>query len=691
MKSIWLILLSGLLPLGLFAQINPENISIARDQWGVPHIFAKSDPEVAYGFGWATCEDDFLTVQQQLLPIKGLMGLVYGKDGAILDVAVKMLGAHEIVEEKYETDLAPDFRKYLEAYCQGVNAYARNHPEEVLHKKLFPAEGKDIITTYVVGMAMNSGVVKELEAILKGKIKPLAENQGMGSNAFAISRKRTTDGKTYLAINSHQPLEGPNSWYEAHLCSEEGLNILGGAFAGGPVIHHGVNPNLGWAHTFNYPDLADVYQLTMHPEEENLYRFDGEWLKLKKCSAKGRVRLFNLIRVGKKQEFFESIYGLTLKTEQGVFALRFPANRDIRAAEQWYRMDKATNLEEFKAALSIRGIISVNLVYADREDHLMYMSFARAPVRNPDFNWKQTLPGDTSATLWTDKYYPIDSLPHVIDPESGFVYNCNHSPFLSTAEADNPPLSSVPSTIGFQGPEVLTNRAVRLKYLIDQQDHISYEDFKRIKYDRAYHTPLESAPKLEPVFHLNPVTYPGIAETINLLKSWDRETRPESEAASAFILILRHVQKKITYSSSYREGDEINEALLVEAIKKADEYLLQHFGKKSVPLSELQRHVRGDMNLPVSGGPDVLAALSASPQPDGRLYSRAGDSYISLVRFSDEGVEIETVNAYGASTKADSPHFTDQMEMYANRQLKKMTLDKEEVLTHAVRIYHPGQ
>jgi len=285
--------------------------------------------------------------------------------------------------------------------------------------------------------------------------------------------------------------------------------------------------------------------------------------------------------------------------------------------------------------------------------------------------------------------YPLDSLPHVLDPASGYVYNCNHTPFLSSAIEDNPKLSSVPATMGFQQPESLTNRAVRFYELFNELDKVSYEDFKRIKYDRAYHTPLKSAPKLEVIFHLNSEKYPEIKESIELLSSWNREAVIESEAAALFNLSVSFIKRKIKNPAHFREGEKLNEALIVEAIKYARNYCIQYFGSAHVQLKTLQRHTRGKVDLPVSGGTDVLAALSASKQEDGTLRARAGDSYIQLARFSKDGVEIESVHAYGASAKPDSPHYTDQMQMYVDRKLKTMTLNKEEVMKSAKRVYHP--
>lgn len=679
------ILLTGILS----AQINPENITIVRDSWGIPHIYAPTDAEVAYGFAWATAEDDFKTMQEQMLPIQGLMGQVSGKQGAIFDVAVHIIGANEIVEERYDQDVSPDFKKILEAYAAGVNAYAAKYPKEVLHKKLFPIEAKDLLKGYVLGMTLMSNVDKSLNAIMRGKLQTTQPVASRGSNAFAVSKKRTTDGKTYLAINSHQPLEGLNSWYEAHLCSEEGWNIHGATFAGGVSIFLGANEHLGWAHTVNYPDLADIYQLSMHPEKKHHYRFDGEWLELAPYHTKARIKLLGFLKIGAKQKFYKSKYGVTLETDQGFFALRFPANLNIKAAEQWYRMNKARNYEEFRKALDMRGIICTNIVYADKEDHIYYLSNGRFPKRNPAYDWQGVLPGDTSATLWKQDYYPIDSLAQVLDPPSGYVFNANHTPFYSSGPGDSPQPDEVSTTMGYEAPEILTNRGVRLGALLETNPKMDYEKFKEIKFDRAYHKPLKNAPKLEAIFHLEAAQYPALAESINLLHNWNRIADDESEAASIFTLALQYLAKNVKKKESYRKGDELNEAMLIAAIQHAQDHLNTYFSTNKVPLSTLQRHTRGDINLPYGGGRDVLAAVSSEAYENGRIRARAGDSFIQLVRFSENGPEIECINAYGASAKAESPHFTDQMEWFTQQKLRPVTLDKAKIMASAKKIYHP--
>mgnify|MGYP000162106588 FL=1 len=169
-------------------------------------------------------------------------------------------------KKKYEASVTGDFKKYLESFVDGLNTYAKLNPDKILLDEIFPLKGSDIITGYLLGNLEVSHAGQDLMKILDGTIiKDLKSDVPKGSNAFAFSKNKTTDGKTYLAVNSHQPLEGWYSWYEVHLISDEGLNILGGTFAGGICIFHGANENLGWAHTVNHADFSDVYQLEMHP------------------------------------------------------------------------------------------------------------------------------------------------------------------------------------------------------------------------------------------------------------------------------------------------------------------------------------------------------------------------------------------------------------------------------------------
>jgi acyl-homoserine-lactone acylase len=462
------------------AQINPSKIDIIRDKYGVPHIFGKTDPEVAYGLAWAHAEDDFETIQQSLMAGKAMLAQYQGKKGASIDYIVHLLRIPELVEERYETDLAPDFKKLLEGYSAGLNAYAAKHPKEVLLKKIFPVTPKDMVQYSVLQLCVLSGADKALAAIFGGTV-PLLENyKTQGSNAFAFNSNKTTDGKVYLAINAHQPLEGPVAFYEAHLSSEEGWNILGANFPGAPSILHGVNEHLGWAHTVNDPDKLDVYQLEINQDKKTQYKFDGKWETLEEKVAPLKVKIAGL-KINIKKKAYWSKYGPTIITDRGTFSIRMPAQMDIRGLEQWYRFNKAKNFTEFKAAVNMKAIPGYNIVYADKYDTIYYISNGRIPVRDKNYNWKITLPGNTSATLW-NQLHPIDALPQVLQPKSGFVYNTNHSPFHSTEGSENPRVTDI--TMGYETLE--NNRSKRFEEMLKPLNKVNYEDFKRIKFSRQF-------------------------------------------------------------------------------------------------------------------------------------------------------------------------------------------------------------
>lgn len=667
-------------------------IKIARDAWGVPHIMAKTDAEVAYGLAWAECEDDFKTLQELMAVCKGMLGEIKGKDGIVADFAIKFMGLQEIAQEKYEKEVTGKFKTYLESFVAGVNAYATLHPNKVILKELFPVKEEDIITGYLLGNLEVSHAGKDLMKIMNGTIlKDLQQEAPKGSNAIAISKEKTSDGKTYLAINSHQPLEGWYSWYEAHLISEEGMNILGGTFAGGICIFHGVNEHLGWAHTVNHADFSDVYQLKMHPTKENWYQFNGEWLELKEKNYKAWLKVTGPIKIPITKTIYESVYGPTFKTENGVFAWRFMVGKTIKMAEQWYWMSKARNFHEFQKALSMRGLTSLNVVYADKEDNIYFLSNGRFPYRNPNYNWQKVLPGDTTATLWDDRIIPLDSLPQVLNPTSGWVFNTNNTPFSASASFDNPKETLLNQQMGYQNTGLENNRSSRFLELIAQYDTLSYSDFKRIKYDMQYPSKLTmpTATNLELLLQLNAKDYPKIADAIMMLKDWDRNTDVNNTTAPLFILTWMHLdtQRKVE-QKNVRHGT-ITEAEVVAAITKAREEILEQYRKLKIPLGVLQRHSRGKVDLPVGGGPDVLAALYTKKMKDGKYRAYAGESYIAMVRFGKGGVEIETVNAYGANANSGDIHSTSQMKMYTQQDLKKMTLDKAKVLAEAVKIYSP--
>jgi acyl-homoserine-lactone acylase len=669
-------------------QIDPSQINIVRDVYGVPHIFAKTDPEVAYGLAWAHAEDDFETIQKTLLASKSMLGLYTGRDGAKVDYFVHLLRIRELISDKYETDISDTFKKVLLGYCQGLNAFARAHPKEVLVKKSFPATPQDLIAYSIIQLAVGCGVDAELKKIFLGTIPSAIELEPEGSNAFAFNSKKTADGNVYLAINTHHPLEGQVAWYEAHLCSEEGWNIVGALFPGAPVIFTGVNNYLGWTHTVNHPDRLDVYQLEMNPDNNLQYKVDGAWHMLNETTVKLKVKVpgFNL---HVKRKIYGSIYGPTVISDKGVFAIRTGGIMDIRGLEQWYWMNKATNFHQFKAALKMESLPSYNIVYGDRYDTIYYISNGRIPVRNPGYDWKGTLPGNTSRTLWKD-FYHLEDLPQIVNPPSGYVYNANHAPFNATSAAFNIRKENYDANMGFETHD--NNRSVRVmeymeKFSTDRAGgKINFEDFKQMKYDVQLPKKLSFPVDIDALFMLDEKNNQGIAELITTLKKWDRKGTIDSEGAAVFDIFFYYVAEKYERDPDFKL---MTAEMCVKALEYVKQYLIDNFGTTHVTLGEYQRLERGDKSLPLPGLPDVLAAMYSTPSENGRVKGTIGDCYIGLIKFTPKGPQIETVNAFGASNRKGSPHYDDQMALFQKQQTKKMTLSTEQVYREGKIVYHP--
>lgn len=661
--------------------IDPGKIDIVRDSFGVPHIFAKTDPEVAYGLAWASAEDDFKSLQEVVLPAKGLMGKVMGKAGAAGDYAFALFRCKEITEEKWNS-LSTEFIQLINGYIQGLNAYAKAHPDEVLIKKIFPVTTKEYIASSVLALTVFNGADEAMRRIFSNTLWTLPDMNLKGSNAIAVHPVKTTTGDAFLVINAHQPNTGPQAFYEAHVCSEQGWNALGGLLAGGTSILHGVNEYMGWAHTVNYCDRMDVFQLEMNPENSMQYKFDSEWITLEKKTVKLKIKG---IPVTVKRSVYWSKYGATMKNKQGFFSIRLGANLKIGALEEWYKINKVKTFTEFAKAISSLELSMFNITYADKYDTIFYINNALMPVRDTAkiYNWKRTLPGNTSKTLWT-KFRNINELPQYINPKSGFLFNTNHSPFLATGHQDNLKESLFPKTDGWETWH--NNRSARLLELFPQSNQLSYEDLKKIKFDRQLPQQLRYPYGIDSMLLLSPADHPEYASIINELKAWNKKGDADSKGAAIFLLTYLHLAKQLAGQSPRL----ITKAESIKTYKAVKEYMISNFGRIDIVLGDLQKLVRGEKEYPMWGLPDLLSPNWTEKYKDGKLKVTGGDGYISFVRFPKIGLPIiETINTYGASAKPGNKHFDDQVELFIQQKTKKMTLNKEEVYKNAESIYHP--
>ena len=683
MKRLVLILTVLFISNTTFSQkIDVNNIEILRDSFGVPHIYAKTDAELAYGLAWAHSEDDFKTIQEAYLAGNGLLSKHIGLRGAPADFLTQLIRSDYVVDSLYNT-IDKNFMKIVEGYAQGINKFAELHPDQVLVKQLFPITPKKMVKYSFLQLFISSEGDKAVRSIIENNLKNISflDENKLGSNLFAFSTNITKNGETYLGINTHQPLDGPTSWYEAHLVSEEGTNIIGATFAGAPCILTGTNENLGWTHTVNYPDKTDIFQLEMI--DKNHYKFDNQILKLKTFKAKAYIKILGIpIRVKKK--YYESVYGPTLKNKNGFYSVRTASLFHIRGLEQWWKMNKAQNFNEFYDILKMNQIPGYNIGYADKNDTIFYISNGIIPKRNNAYNWTTIVPGNTKKTLWNE-YYKTEELPQVISPKSGYVYNANHSPFKSTSLDENPNPKDYAKNMNFELYD--NNRSTRIFELINSYESIDYNAFKEIKYDHTFPTPFTySFMSVNNLFEMKPDDYPEIKELLIEIQNWDRKTNVESVGAGTYAMFYYNLDKY------YRKGyinRNFGKDIIAQSLRDVKEKMLKNFKTTKVKLGDYQKLVRGDKEIPIWGMQDVITAMNASNYKDGKIRVTHGESYIQFAKFTENKTEIESIISYGASDHKDSEHYSDQMDIYKNFGTKKMSFDKEFNYKNAKKIYNP--
>ncbi len=673
-----------------------HDVEILRDAFGVPHVYGKTDADVAFGLAYAHAEDDFATIQRTLLQTRGRLAAVDGADAAPFDYLAHVLGVYDDVGERYATEVPEDVRAIAEAYAEGMNLYAAENPKKVL-RGWYPAGGRDVVAGFVFRTPFFYGLQRTLIELLadermrdisapprEGAYRPvpLAPVQ-MGSNAAAVAPSRSADGATRLLVNSHQPYTGPVAWYEARLKSDEGLDMAGGVFPGSPLVLHGTGRTLGWASTVNLPDLADVYVLDIHPDDPDLYRYDGEWKRLDKSEVTIPVKLFGPFTLPVSQEVLRSVHGPVLRTEHGTYALRFVGEGEIRQLEQYYRMNRATDHDTWARAMAMQALPSINYVYADREGRIAYYYNVKSPVRAKGWDWQAYLPGDRSDIVW-DEFHDWTEIPAVVSPRSGFVANANHSPFRATTGDENPDPAAFGPEWGIETS--MTNRGLRLLEQFGADESITAEEFRAYKYDKTYSTKSEAQRITQEILALDFSDDARLSGAQAHLAKWDFELDIEDRHAALGIVTATPV---VVAALSGQEPPTLE-----QAFRDAIDTLEKHHGTVDVAWGEVNRFQRGSLDLPIAGGPDVLRAVESFVlREDGRYVSNSGDTYIMFVTWDADGTQtVETIHQFGSATlDKDSPHYADQVELFRTEQTRMLPLEREALLPEVTRRTTPGR
>ena len=664
----------------LIAKGKTYDVRIRRDEFGVPHVLGKTDADAAFGLAFAHCEDDFATIQEVALATRGTLAASNGPKGAVTDYLVRLLNVWPTVDAGYGK-LPAELRKVLEAYADGVNDYAALHPG-VVKAGLLPLTGKDVAAGFVFKTPFFYGMDEDLKRLTAPP--PAKPPLPVGSNGVAVAPSRSADGATRLLVNSHQPYTGAVAWYEAVVESGEGWHVAGGFFPGAPFMLHGHNAHLGWANTVNHPDLVDIYRLTLNPKNADQYLLDGQWRDFEKSDAAIRVKLFGPLIWTFHKPVLRSVHGPVMKTDHGTFAIRYAGMGEYRQPLQYWRLDKAQSMADWRAAMALNALPSINYIFADEKGDIGYVYNGQFPNRpsGKDVDWKGYLPGDRSDLIWNG-YLPFERVPQIWNPKSGYVFNSNNSPYQATGPGDALKPGDFAPEMGLQTD--MTNRAYRAQETFGTDTAITADAFRAYKFDITYSTRSDVVKMIDSLAATDPKGDADLARALAILKGWDHRT---DRANRATALALLTVVPVLTARAEHRP-----EPAPLNALRAAMKTLTTHFGRLDPEWGQLNRIRRGTVDLAIDGGPDTYRAVYGDPQADGTLTAKAGDTFIMFVSWDRMGaLHSESIHQFGSATlDAKSPHYADQTPMFVAMQTKPVWFTEAQLAGHIREDYRPGE
>ena len=699
-------------------QQQANRVTIVRDNWGIPHIYGKSDADAVFGLLYAQCEDDFKRVELNYIEKLGRLSELNGEKDLYNDLQLRLLiDTTEAIADYKKA--APWLKKLLNAYADGINFFLHKNPQtkpRLLTK--FQPWYPLLWTDGSIGAISTADLtVADLKNFYSGEVtaaipEPKDPEYQTGSNGFAFAPSKTASGNAILYINPHV------TFYfrpEVQVVSEEGLHAYGAVTWGQFFVYQGFNQYCGWMHTSCNVDVADMYAEKV-VKKGNKFFYEYEQ-KLKPVTEK-QITIKYLDGTALKSKTFTTYYthhGPIMAKRDGKWVSLRSFNRSLTSLIQSWQRTKAKGFDDYKKVMDLKANTSNSTVFADNKGNIAYWHGNYVPVRDKSMNWSKVMDGTVAATEWKG-LHSVDETVHIYNPANGWLQNCNSTPYTAAGE-NSPKKSDYPAYMAPDGENFRGVNAVRVLsagsgYTIDKVIEAGYDT-----YLSAFEVLIPALVKafdqsIKPTDSL----YAQLAAPMDILRKWDYHTSEQSIAAT---LAIEWAQKLTpTIMRLYineGEADQVQNTkrfaasatpsqLITPFVTTLGE-LKTRFGKWNMPWGEINRFQRltGDIqskyddnqpSIPVgfaSAMWGMLPSYNSRPYAGTqKRYGVSGNSFICAIEFGPR-IKAKSLLAGGESGDPASKHFNDQSEMYAKGKFKEVLFYKEDVLKNAERTYHPGQ
>ena len=657
---------------------------ILWDTWGVPHIYATGEKDLYYGMGWAQMHSHGDLLMKLYAEARGEGAKYLGESALELTKHLHTMGIPALGKEYLEF-LTPDEQMMMESFVAGINAYAAVHPNHIAEhlQDVLPIKTSDVNAHSLRNFFIEFIGNQEL-----GK----AKGEEIGSNTWAVSPKRSASGNALLLANPHLRYDDLWLFYEAHFNMDD-YSLYGAALVGLPVINIAFNEHLGWTHTNNTLDAADLYRLKL---KDDGYLLDGQKkdFKLKVhnipvLQEDGTMRTEKLV-------VKNSIHGPVIKmgNEEAISLRVARLDNPGNFLDQWKKMGQAKNLEEFQTALAQNDLPMFNVMYADKVGNIFYHFAGHIPKRHEgdwDF-WSGIVPGDDSKYLWNE-YHTYEERPQLLNPKSGWMQNANDPPYTVTIPTELNP-KDYPA---YMAPTKMELRPQRAAHIMMEDDQITFDEFVAYKHD----TKMELALRLlDDLLALEtPAANDMQKAAFEILKEWDGQANADSEGAVLFAKWHVKITGGDFYNNDYfaqgwsfDKADSTPDGLkdgagALKALETAANELTAAHGKLNVPWGEVNKVSFGDKEVAGNGGQGWLGEFRTmyyAPQgkagtPKG-LVNRAvaGETYVAAIEFGERPT-AKALLTYGNATQKGNPHIGDQLDLFAQKELRKVWYERADV------------
>lgn len=691
-----------------------QQVAIHRDTFGVPHIFGKTDASVIFGLAYAQCEDNFWQLETDYINALGRAAELDGEKGLGRDLAFRLFEIERLSKGEYDR-LPANLRALCDAFAAGVNHFIAHHPQtkprlltglEPWNVLAFARSGR-VGGVNSLGLTQSEIRLGQLEANDKAEVLPVKYDdfyswfvesnlgQEEGSNMWAVSARKSASGNPLLFINPHVGFFGGGQRYEAQLHSDNGLNVYGFAILGTAYIRTGFNQFLGWSHTNNYADTADLYlEHFDDPSNPLAYKYGNqhrlaiEWTDTVKVKTEKGIEL-------RRYRFRKTHHGPIIGYRNGnAVAARIARLEEGGELEQRIAMNRARNFRDFKAAISKLALTGSNTLYADNRGNIFYVHGNAVPKRSTKFDWTKPVDGSTAETEWQG-YHTLDELPVLLNPKPGFLQNCNSTAFLTTSEG-NPPKEKFPA---YMVPEDDTPRSRMSRRILTGKKKFTFDEWTKAATDTTVGEAKQGiellAEEWEQMKRENEAKAEELKPMVWAQKSWDQIARMDSAETTLFILTLERANAD--------KGDA--KFKMLRALEKTIADLELKFGSWQVPWGDINRlqrvHTSGDEafddkkpSLPVAGGPSfagmAFTFTARGEKGHQRRYGTAGNTFVAVAEFGKR-FRAQSILVFGQSADPKSKHYLDQAELYAAGKFKPVWFTLAEIKNNLERSYHPGE